>query len=453
MKSDCSVTWILDLLGFCVESLLLASEFCRPAGCVKLGLAAMMSVPRQKGTKFFDKSFKRNRSMLEDGRANSDGNTECKRSKHSMENSDHTLLVRLEALLNEMGPRGERSKSTTLKYGSMFSGWDSGAQALEVLGVKYSHEFCIDKCPSSRKILERSFKPKKIFADIKDVDITKDLPKVDLFQFSPSCVPYSTGGKSEGTCHDQGDHCLKGAAYINCHNPDAWIMEQVVPFQTAASYSGIRKKLYKAFKRSGNYHTQHCVLNASTHGGLPQNRSRLFIIGLKKTNAREHHWFQVPRPIPCLPLHLLLDSSADQVPLPDSDIPKDMTAFNNLWKVLDKIKKKKYNPMSQGKDLWVADLHSTNPCVQQNRVMCITASRASAKGFYILGLLRWTTIDELVRLQGVKDGRLNFQALRDSQIGKLCGNAIPVTLLVRIFEMVLPKITDQPLKKTPWSGA
>ena len=174
-------------------------------------------------------------------------------------------------------------------------------------------------------------------------------------------------------------------------------------------------------------------------------------MGLLKANAREDDWFQVPRAIPCLPLHVLLNTSAHQVPLPESDIPKDKTAFNNLWKCLDKIKKKKYNPMGQGADLWVADLHSTNPCVQRNRVMCITASRASAKGFYLMGLLRWTTVGELVRLQGVQDGRLDFSGLRDSQIGKMCGNAIPVTLLVRLFEMVLPHITDQKILKTPWS--
>ena len=54
-------------------------------------------------------------------------------------------------------------------YGSMFSGVDSGAQALQNLGNNFTHAFAIDSRAACRKVLVQNFNPDQVFADVKSV--------------------------------------------------------------------------------------------------------------------------------------------------------------------------------------------------------------------------------------------------------------------------------------------
>ncbi len=142
-----------------------------------------------------------------------------------------------------------------------------------------------------------------------------------------------------------------------------------------------------------------------------------------------------PAPILCLPLHALLEKDLPQ------ELPSDKAGQNNLTKVMQRIIATRENPLDT---LYVADIHSTNSGLQINQTMTVTAARAAGRGFYILvSKMRWTSIRELCRLQGSKDGRLNFGRLSRNQIGQLCGNAVPVPLLLLVFSRVLPFITNQ----------
>ena len=192
-----------------------------------------------------------------------------------------------------------------------------------------------------------------------------------------------------------------------------------------------------------------CTLDADIHGSLPQSRQRWFVLGLRKDNLKGATLPAELAPVPMLSLSALLDSIQKGEP----DIPLDNTCYGNLDAAIRKIEDKGHDPfsMADGK-IWVLDLCGSRVSMKQGKTMTLTASRCSGKGYYVLPLLRWLTLPELLRLQGMNFSggkKLEFGTLGKGKIGHMVGNAIPVTLLMRLFAVLLPHISSQSFA-TPW---
>lgn len=137
-----------------------------------------------------------------------------------------------------------------LIYGSMFSGMDSGAQALQNLGIKFTHAFAIDSCAACREVLAMNFNPAQVVDDVKSAD-KAELCYTDLFQFSPPCQNYSKAGLQKGAQGKQGNLAKYGARYVNRYMPGAFLMEQVPAYPN--EFPREAKLLMRSLKKSGKY--------------------------------------------------------------------------------------------------------------------------------------------------------------------------------------------------------
>ena len=85
---------------------------------------------------------------------------------------------------------------------------------------------------------------------------------------------------------------------------------------------------------------------------------------------------------------------------------------------------------------------------------CLTKSRCETGGHWLLNLNRKMTIDEMARLQGIPDGRLQIpKAATEKRYKGMLGNAFTVSVVGRIALSLLRTIgIAGPEVKDPWAG-
>ena len=161
-----------------------------------------------------------------------------------------------------------------------------------------------------------------------------------------------------------------------------------------------------------------------------QNRPRLFIVGIAKGERQNR--FQWPKPCRRVRLKSVLDTS-------HRGNVKDRlaaTAQRNL-----KVAEEKFQ--AQGVDIHskaiVVDIAASpsRPNSMRHCLPCLTASRGACRGFYITGLKRQITMQELMRAQGF-DANLTWQeCMSERQFGHALGNSMTVTVMEHLCREVL----------------
>lgn len=122
--------------------------------------------------------------------------------------------------------------------------------------------------------------------DIREVGFTKYRGAARLLYGGPPCQPFSTGGLRKGS-KDSRDMLPAFLAAIEAVKPEAVLMENV-PGLIVASRIHYLHGVLDSLRKLG-FVPAWRVLNAS-HYGVPQNRRRLFVVGLKGRTF----WFPKP---------------------------------------------------------------------------------------------------------------------------------------------------------------
>jgi len=150
-----------------------------------------------------------------------------------------------------------------------------------------------DKC---KKTYDLNFVSPKLFVqDILKVDIDK-LPKFDILVGGFPCQPFSIAGYQKGFKDraSGGNLFFRIAEILEKRMPTAFLLENVKNLE-----SHDKKKTFSIIEKTLTdlgYHLKHEVLNSMTHGNVPQNRERIFIVGfLDKAKAER---FTFPEQIP-----------------------------------------------------------------------------------------------------------------------------------------------------------
>lgn len=186
--------------------------------------------------------------------------------------------------------------------------------------------------------------------------------------------------------------------------------------------------------RTGNvYNIRHRVLNSLRHGAVPQNRPRVYIVGIKRTvQVRPFRW-----PLPKLtpPLRAFLDNQAEAENI--EDMTRTTTA--NLSAAHRDLRKRKIDPRLAE---IVVDIGAGKKRRHwtQGHVPCITKSRGGARAFWSTKRSRRLKAKELARLQGFRDHDLALDGLSDHKIGELMGNAMTVGVLQGVLRGALRAI-------------
>lgn len=193
-----------------------------------------------------------------------------------------------------------------IKVGSDFSGVGAFDQALKRLGINYETVFSCDMDKFARQTYIHNYgEPKYYPFDVYDREIPKE--SLDIYMTSPPCQSFSLAGKRKGENSKNGVLFYNSHEFIKENKPRYFIFENVKGLLSDDSGKTIQRWFDFLGGKSVNgnpvifpheesvpYHIYYQVLNAKNYG-IPQNRERIFIIGIRDDSDNE---FSFPKPFP-----------------------------------------------------------------------------------------------------------------------------------------------------------
>ena len=179
-----------------------------------------------------------------------------------------------------------------IKTGSDFSGVGAFDQALKKLGIHYKTIFACDWDKYARQTYIENYGDPEYFP--KNV-YNREIPKksLDIYMTSPPCQAFSLAGNRKGENDERGVLFYNSHEFIKKNKPRYFIFENVKGLLSDAG--GLTFKVWLDMlggksvngnpvlfpnEKSTPYHIYWQVLNAK-HYGVPQNRERVFIIGIR----------------------------------------------------------------------------------------------------------------------------------------------------------------------------
>ena len=188
-----------------------------------------------------------------------------------------------------------------IKVGSDFSGVGAFNQALMRLGIEYDEVFACDMDKYARETFTHNYgEPKYYPKDVYEREIPKE--SLDIYMTSPPCQAFSLAGKRLGKDDKRGVLFFNSHEFIKKNKPRYFIFENVkgllsddnsntfkewVNMLGGKSVNGL--PVLFAYEDSVPYHIYYKVMNAKKHG-VPQNRERVFIIGIRDDADNHFRW-------------------------------------------------------------------------------------------------------------------------------------------------------------------
>lgn len=129
-------------------------------------------------------------------------------------------------------------------------------------------------------------------------DITQvhpsEIPEFDILCGGFPCQPFSIAGKQLGFTHKtQGTLFFNLIEIIKAKEPRVVFLENVK--NLASHDKGNTFKVILGALEEIGYKVKYQILNGKTHGNVPQNRERIFIVGFK--NQKDYDRFEFPEEI------------------------------------------------------------------------------------------------------------------------------------------------------------
>ena len=190
-----------------------------------------------------------------------------------------------------------------MKVGSDFSGVGAFDQALKRLGVNYETVFACDMDKYARDTFIHNYgEPKYYPTNVYDREIPSE--SLDIYMTSPPCQAFSLAGKRLGKDDKRGILFFNSHEFIQVNKPRFFIFENVKGLLSDNGGRTFQEWINMLGGKSINglpvlfphddavpYHLYYQVLNAKHHG-VPQNRERVFLIGIRDDLDNS---FQFPR--------------------------------------------------------------------------------------------------------------------------------------------------------------
>jgi DNA (cytosine-5)-methyltransferase 1 len=352
-----------------------------------------------------------------------------------------------------------------LKVGSDFSGVGAFDQALKKLGINYETIFACDMDKYARQtFIENYGEPKYYPENVYNREIPKE--SIDIYMTSPPCQAFSIAGKRKGETEERGVLFYNSHEFIIKNKPRYFIFENVKgllsddngrTFQRWIDYlskSVNGQPVIFPHEESANYHVYYQVLNSKDYG-VPQNRERIFIIGIR--DDEDNNFTFPPKEHLTKRLKDILEDDVDEKYFLSEKminyIGKDRQGNENL--VLNReiantitCEVKKMQRSSQDNYIDVKQINQSKESggkqpYQQNRVYDINGINPAlnagqeAWGGNILNTskIRRLTPRECFRLQDFPE---SFKMpCSDSQMYKQAGNSITVGVLEKIIKRLI----------------
>ncbi len=353
-----------------------------------------------------------------------------------------------------------------MKVGTFFTGVGSPEQALKNLKINHSIEFGCDIDKFAKQTYLKNFSCKNFYEDITKLNMN-NLSYVDLLVFGFPCQAFSMAGKRRGFDDTRGTLFYNALRYLKEHRPRYFIAENVkglLSHDLGKTFQTIIDCLAKTinyqysimpFDNLG-YHIHYKVLNTKDFG-IPQNRERIFIVGIRDDSDNN---FRFPKKINLnTKLKDLLENKVDfkyylsenqqkrllertQVDINNVDEPTCFDVYNK--KLVKNTSICLLEPHHNNLRLVTHSLHprSGNPkkggtghlSKEDGTTYCLDTGNAQEIEFKSNNIRRLTPI-ECERLQGFPDN--HTKGVSDTQRYRQMGNTISVNVMEAIFKNLL----------------
>jgi DNA (cytosine-5)-methyltransferase 1 len=316
------------------------------------------------------------------------------------------------------------------------SGIEAPLQALKQMKVKHRHLWSCDNDKFVKESIDANYKPEHFFTDMRGRDI-KTLPKdsLDLYVCGFPCQPFSLMGNKLGTKDIRGNIMMECIKVIKSKLPKIFVLENVKNFKSIQEGKPFKYLINELegvrFDRQPAYKVYYDVLNTRDYG-IPQNRERIFIFGIRQDVHKrvdgEFVEYKIPKTKRCKPLSsFVLDTTVS------NHVPSK-SLENNLSKI-----RKGYNTKSLGDyDFIVTPFTFYYPM----KDICPTLT-TNCSCFYHTRYKRPLEPKELLLLQGFPKGFR--QVVSKTQMCKQIGNSMSVCVLKALFKQIF-SMTNLKLK-------
>jgi len=171
------------------------------------------------------------------------------------------------------------------------------------------------------------------------------------------------------------------------------------------------------------------ILDSCKHGGLPQSRRRVFVVGIGKDFIVAP--FVWPTVIPSVSLDEALGS---EVGSPQDFAKLSKTKQKNILQMMEK-----YRAADHETDDYICEVGNSVPFAMNHMSPCLTHTRAGDHGYWSLRRNRVLTTDDMMRLQGVHPSRFpQYSTVVTHRVmGQIIGNAMCVNIMTRITKQIL----------------
>lgn len=298
-----------------------------------------------------------------------------------------------------------------IRIGTDCSGIEAPIQALKQLKIKFRHVWSCEIDKYARQSILANYKPEIMYEDILTRNHSK-LTDIDMYVCGFPCQSFSLMGKKLGTADKRSNimlHCIK---VIKTKKPKIFILENVKNFkfiENGAPFNYLISELNKI----GGYNVYFEIFNTKDYG-IPQNRERIFIFGIKKTIQKMG--YSSPKKLVMKPLDsFIIDKTV-------CDTPVSISLKKNLSKIkINNTYKKNYiiTPFSFSS-------------IMKN--VCPTLTLTSCKYMYHSTYKRYLTTKECLKLQGFSIHFIN--KVGDSHLCNQIGNSMSVNVLKALFKKI-----------------
>ena len=288
-----------------------------------------------------------------------------------------------------------------LRVGTDCSGIEAPIQALQQLNIPFIHEFACEKDKYALQSIQANYNPKLIYTDITTRDHSS-LPDIDLYVCGFPCQPFSNIGKKLGILDPRSnisEHCVE---VIRVKQPKFFILENVKNFKTIQDGIPFNHLLQEL--NVLDYSISVDILNTKDYG-IPQNRERLFFIGIRKDIDKSY-------------------MTPEKKEMNSLDSCIEDKSINHQFKMCKTLKKK----IDKYKENFGFIVTSTNfgGCAVK---FCSTLT-TNCRYYYHSTYNRYLTPRECLNLQGFKDFT---QVVSNTQMYKQAGNSMSVNVIKEII--------------------
>lgn len=307
-----------------------------------------------------------------------------------------------------------KSNKSILRVGTDCSGIEAPIQALKKLKIPFKHVFSSEIDKYCIKSIKANYNPDTIYNDLTKRNNSK-INDIDLYVCGFPCQPFSTAGDRNGIKDKRGNifkYCLDT---IKKKSPKYFILENVKGILSINNGKTF-KNIIKSLNDINKYHVYYNILNTKDYG-IPQNRERLYIIGIKKSVKGSNKW----------------------------KFPRSIKNTKSLKKYIDtKVKPiKKYNNNSLEimkknipKDSVFIDLGFRMNKYPNSNIYCPTIT-TTCSNMWCVPMKRYATIGELLKLQGFPK-KIKI-VVPDTYFKKQIGNSMSVNVLTVLIKSLLIK--------------